>query len=393
MHEKPSLLFLTRYRLDEPFSLRFKFDSQLKAFNRMGLDCSMIGYDKSGFYLIHGEERTRLCTAHTDLPQYEHLFFFMEFGRAIQKAAALHPEYDYAYFRETPGFFTLHRGLMRLCARTRIICEIPTYNANGTTGEKQHGLRALFVRYGNFWKKRDAKAFSLYALIGAENPVGKFNGKPSVNIRNGIDMAALPVREPKREAALHLLALGSMGKWHGFDRVIRSAAAYQGDIPYVLHLAGGNDGGCLPQWQSLAEALHCGEHVVFEGPCYGDRLNALFDLCDVGISSLAAFRNGAERLYSLKLREYLARGLPVLYAADDPALETDPTAKVFCMVIPNDESIPDWESVLRFAQQTREQPALPQTIRAFAETHFTWESQFEKVFAQLIRSKKEKPHE
>lgn len=387
MSEKQTLLFLTRYRLDQPFSLRFKFDSQCRAFARLGLDVSLIGYDAEAFYLINGTKRTRLCAAHTRLPQYEHLFFYIEFAHAVCCAMKLQPPADLAYFREAPGFFSLHRALKKLSRRTRIVCEIPTYNADGSTGEKQHGLRALFVRYGSFWKKRDGRSFCLYTLIGAENPSGQFNGRPAINIRNGIDLASLPVRSPKQAEPLHLLALGSMGPWHGFDRAIRAAAAYCGSTPYVLHLAGGNDGGCLNDWQQLAQELGCGKEVVFEGPCYGEKLNALFDLCDIGISSLAAFRNGAERLYSLKLREYLARGLPVLYAADDPALETDPVARTFCMAIANDDSVPDWESILQFAQRTRAQENLPQTIRAFAEAHFTWESQLEQVLQTLAQQK------
>ena len=91
---------------------------------------------------------------------------------------------------------------------------------------------------------------------------------------------------------------------------------------------------------------------------------------DVGISPLAEYKVGLNRLSPLKSREYLAAGLPLFFAYEDQYLTED---LPFVRIFPNDPSPIDIGEVVSFVLSCRADPSLPQRERQFAKEHFDWE--------------------
>jgi glycosyltransferase involved in cell wall biosynthesis len=75
------------------------------------------------------------------------------------------------------------------------------------------------------------------------------------------------------------------------------------------------------------------ENIVFHGFLAGDEHHQILCKADVGIGTLALHRNQMEEGSPLKVREYLAYGLPVVIAYQDTDLKDIPAD--FILRIPN----------------------------------------------------------
>ena len=376
-----------KYSIDEDFNLKMKFDGQIKAFEHMGYQVYYIGYDRKYFYLIRGEKKKIIGKTHFSLPSYIHTFFFIEQNRLIMKLMK-RMKFDYVYWRAAPCWYSSYK--VAACIKKydgKLIYEFPTFLK--TKEKALSRLRALFGFYASVWQKKMNKYVDCFAMMG-DDAKGQYKGKPAVNIDNGINVEEIPIRHftPDPEK-IHLLALASMSYWHGYDKMIRSIAEYKGDTKVVLHMVGGNSGGSLEDWKQLAQELDVMDRVIFHGQMSGKDLDSMFDICDLGINSLALYRKNANSSSELKTREYAARGLPFVRSVDDTVLDQAAEDQVYWMKLANDESIPDLKTIIDFAYQMRKDPLIADHLHRFAETYMTWEAQYEKVFERLVLDEKE----
>ena len=376
MSSKKKILYITRYSIDEPFNLQKKFDGQLAAFKNLGLDVYYIGYDRTNLYLINGENKTVYGKTHFALPRYIHTQFYNDLHKASVKAIK-EIGLDYIYWRLSPLFGSSVK-VAEAAKRynTTFILEIPTFPPDQET--HLSGIRKAFSAYTKRFSDRYDELVDYYAVIG-DDAGGSYKGKPAVNIENGIDVNSVHVRTPVNESdTINILALASMCYWHGYDRIIKSLAAYKGSQKVVIHMVGGNGGGCLEEWKALSESLGLGEKVIFHGQMSGDALEEMFNLCDVGVNSLAMYKKNFEASTELKAREYIARGLPFICAVDDPVLEFAKERLWFR--IPNDDSVPDMGEIVEFVLKMKNTPSHVQSLRELAENYLTWERQYKKLF-------------
>jgi len=237
--------------------------------------------------------------------------------------------------------------------------------------------------YSDFWHKKVMQYTDLVVMIFTEDAtLSEYYGRPVAVIDNGVDVESIPLRKPaEQQDGIHILALASMSYWHGYDRLIRSVHAYTGEMPVILHMVGGNDGGMLLEWEKLAKKLEVADRVIFHGKMYGEELSEMFDLCDVGTNALAQYTKNLHATSELKVREYTARGLPFLCSVEDPALNH--TEEAFWMKVANDDSVPDMQEIVDFALRMRADREHPAKMRAYAQTHMTWESQYAPIFERL----------
>jgi hypothetical protein len=85
---------------------------------------------------------------------------------------------------------------------------------------------------------------------------------------------------------------------------------------------------------------------------------------DVGVASLGEHRRGSFTLSPLKTRDYLARGLPVLFAGDDPDLRSEPP---FAWRGPDDDAAIEVAAVRAWLTSLRAADAAsPASIRQWA---------------------------
>lgn len=379
MNDKKKLLYVVRYQLDKPFNLKAKFDGQIRAFENLGFDVFYLAFDEKHFYLINGRKKTVFGKTHFGIPGYFHTLCYQDLY-ALARKAVKEIRFSCVYWRAAPHLpesVRLAKAVKKSGAR--FIYEYPTYPSN--TEKSLSFLRSVYAGYAQFLGKKVDDLADGFVLIG-EDAHGLYNGKTAVNISNGINLDVIPARNPRPDPdTVHILALASMSYWHGYDRLIRSLAEYKGDQNVMIHMVGGNDGGSVPEWKALTEELGLQARVLFHGAKSGAELDEMFDLCDIGVNSLGMYRKGFSVTSELKAREYAARGLPFVCSVDDPALEH--TDDPLWLRVSNDDSVPDMVQIIDFALQMRRDEHTADKLRAYAQQHLTWESQYRMVFDKI----------
>ncbi|MEG1331690.1 MAG: glycosyltransferase, partial [Eubacterium sp.] len=154
-------------------------------------------------------------------------------------------------------------------------------------------------------------------------------------------------KKSTESTALNLLAIASMGRWHGYDRLIGGLHDYYsggGRDAIVLHLVG--DGPEIPRYRQLVRQYQLEDTVIFHGFKSGAELDELFDICGVAIECLAAHRKGLHLSSSLKSREYGAKGMPVVTSCEIDAFPSDICN--YIMKVPEDDSNIDINQIIKF---------------------------------------------
>lgn len=126
------------------------------------------------------------------------------------------------------------------------------------------------------------------------------------------------------------------------------------------------DGPMLQSYKDLAHDLDISDYVTFHGMLSGSDLDHVFDIANVAVGSLGLHRIGLSNVSTLKSLEYVARGLPVVYATNEEVLKGKP----FTLKIPSDESPVNIEDIVSFVRKQYEQSNINRNIRELTMERF-----------------------
>lgn len=148
--------------------------------------------------------------------------------------------------------------------------------------------------------------------------------KPSVVVGNGVDLDAIEPAPPAPDGPPRVVFLGTAGQpWHGVDKILELARALP-DVEFELV-------GYAPERLPDAPA-----NVRAHGTLARRDYAHVVAGCVVGIGTLALHRKHMREACPLKVREYLAFGLPTVIAYDDTDFrDVEPW---FLLRLPNVES-------------------------------------------------------
>lgn len=210
----------------------------------------------------------------------------------------------------------------------------------------------------------------------------KIFGIPVVQIENGIDVSKISLREKKENrGSVILIGVANVQRWHGYDRVIKGLADYykkSGKEEVQFWIVG--DGAAVPCLKNLTLQNNLQEYVKFLGCKTGNVLDDLFNMSDIGVSSLGYHRIGLTQGSTLKTREYCARGIPFIYSYDEPMIDGN---NIFSLKFDSDDSSIDIQKVIEFYNISTSVPGLKEIMRKFAEQNYGWSIQMKKVFALI----------
>lgn len=204
----------------------------------------------------------------------------------------------------------------------------------------------------------------------------KIFGSRCINISNAADPHTLPLScEPGEcDHALHFVAVANLAFWHGYDRLISSMGRHYRErtnpVDIHFHLVG--NGAELAGLKALAETQGVSRYVKFYGALGGQELDRVFDLAHIGVDSLGRHRSGNRHNNSLKSKEYLMRGLPLIKSHLDHSI--DDSGFQF-QVAAEDEPFP----LETIAHWYRDNGFRRAAIRNYALAHFTWIKQMRHV--------------
>jgi glycosyltransferase involved in cell wall biosynthesis len=129
------------------------------------------------------------------------------------------------------------------------------------------------------------------------------NNKPSFVIGNGIDEHDVVKKQiAKKQVYQGVFLIGSYNEWHGLDLVPklieqsneRVQITIVGDVPRNVKIGVGD------------------RNITYKNKVHPNDLRAFLKTFDFGVGTLAIDRNNMKEAVSLKTREYVKNGLPVL---------------------------------------------------------------------------------
>ena len=374
------VLFITRYPLNGKYALRAKFDGQMFAMKKLGYDVSFFAYDDKYYYLMHEEEKCPLFKIHSVKSfLFHHILSYVLLYKSVIKVLRKNEwgSDDYAYIRSMPREFYWRR-MKKALFKTgiSIIVEVPTYIKKGAEKPRLY-IRVIHFLLNLFGRDNYT---NLYAVIG-DSTDGQYNNTPAINIDNGVTIELFNQRQPASHNGINFVAVGNMSDWHGFDRVIVGLSQFDEKDDINFYIVGPDGDGSLEKWKKLTENLGLTERVHFTGPKFGEELVGLLNKCDVAFASLGMYRTGCFNASVLKSREYMSRGIPFVYAVNDPVLDSAPTK--YALKIPNDSTPVDISQVIRFAKGFNNLGIMTSEMRDYAVKYMSWEGQFKKVFSSL----------
>ena len=366
---------------DSQDSLSFKFRNQIKAAQNIGLDVWYLAIEDNSIFLIHDEEKVKLLTYSVSYSKtlLNTIKLYVLLYKAIPKCFEVKDCFDIVYIREMTATPSLLHSL-RLIKKhgSKIIVEIPTYPSIHEENLERRLTRKIIFKCSKVFDVIKNKYVDFYTLIG--DKAESYMNKPALNIDNGICLDFIPLRKSEINCnEIHCLGLASMSRWQGYDRFIQGLYEYKqngGSERIFLHLAGSEGDGSLDEWKKLSVLYNLEESVIYEGPVYGEELDRLFDLCDIGLGTLAGHRTREGISSALKVREYVARGLPFIYSGKDNLINKNLD---FVFEVPKNNTPIDMKTVVEFVKYTKNKPFLIEKMRNYAEKYMTWEEQMNKI--------------
>jgi len=331
-----------------------KVAAQIKAFNNAGLDCD---------FLFCKQPKTVGTKILSCLP-------YLSDGVDWPSPTSL-SDCSFLYIRRS-RFFS--KDFIRFIKETKeakpdikIILEIPTFPYDDE-------MRAplLFPAYLKDRKYRKQLRNNI-DIIACPSTETEIFGVEAIHVYNGIDLSSIVPKKPALNLLeVNIIATAYFMRWHGLDRLIEGMSNYYrgagSSRSIILHVAG--SGAEIQPLKRKVQSDGLENKVVFHGYCDSDKLDTLFDQCSFAVECLGIHRKGLTLSSSLKSREYLAKGIPFIYANDIDVLVDDPAD--FCLRIHADDTSVNIEALLSFHDKlysSETQENLINRIRLYAETH------------------------
>lgn len=353
------------------FGANAKVISQCRSFQSYDYEVDLIGRRDADTILIKNGTEPQPISSRRHHIQNKRLRNLMDKQSQIRDILSYiaDKQYDACYIRydfSDPSFIRLLKKLRPRCGK--IALELPTYPYED---ENKYGLLSKAKIAVDLTYRKQLRKYIDFIVTFYDGYKTLF-GIPVMVIPNGFDFSTMsPIRQESCGDAIHIIAVSSMREWHGYERFIKGMHTYyqsnradHRDI--VLHLVG--NGREYGKYKSLIEQFNLGDHVILEGAMHGEALDQLYEVCHIGIDSLARHRSGIDVLSSLKSREYGAKGLPMINSCKIDIIDDD---FPYLLQVSADEAPIDMDAVIQFHDACfacgKSRTAVASEIRAYME--------------------------
>lgn len=304
---------------------------QIEELNRNGLNCELFVLENNiNSYLDKILSRLSFFNSY---PKWEYQEEFNEI--------------DYIYIRRSNAvskyMIKVFKKIKDKNSNIKIIYEIPTYPYDDE-------LKTVWYNY--FYLMRDIinrkKLKSVIDRIAVQNNVDNIFGIPTLNFTNGIKVGDIRIKKPykKNNNIINLCAVASMEPWQGYERIIKGLNDYYkngGEKKIKIHFVG--EGSELNYYKALVNKYNLESNCVFYGYLQGRELSHIYNISDLAIDAFGRFKTGNAISTSLKSREYLAKGIPIIAGSNSDIIDQ---SYEFYLQFNNDNSIPDFNKIIEF---------------------------------------------
>lgn len=227
---------------------------------------------------------------------------------------------------------------------------------------KVTGIYNVLFRYLSL---RNANALIFVTKELANSTSFENLSKQRTVIANGVDTSDFDfIKRPGNDAP-NLVFIGSPGQdWHGLDKILFLAQNLKNCI---FHIVGPSESACRILWDSVSS------NVIFHGYLSSKEASSLVGKMDVGIGTLALHRKRMYEACPLKVRQYLAQGIPIIAASKDTDIKE---IKSFYLELPNmeDNVASNIDKIRDFVCRAHNTEELRLEARKFAENHLSFDN-------------------
>lgn len=202
--------------------------------------------------------------------------------------------------------------------------------------------------------------------------------KPSAVVSNGCDVDGVNFTSfrPFDGRTLTLIFVAThFVSWHGLDRLLDSIAIYKGSTTIRLILVG------QIVYQRDIKRIHrlskMKVQVEKRDILRGKALDECFRESNIAVGTLALHRKGIKQACTLKIRDYIARGIPFIYGYEDVDIDKNCD---FAMRLEDSEEPIDIDRVIEFATTVSKDGGISDRMRFFAHSSMDWQVKLSKMY-------------
>ena len=354
-----------------------KYNGIINAFRNMGYHAWCTYNDNGAIFIDDGKEKKQIGRMNLRFEKItRNIALYRAVKKLIKKRSII---FKYCYIRMMPvlpGYMAMVKAMKK--AGAGVALEIPTY-PHVKENKTDTPLRKILLEYMEKRNEKAAKYTDLYMPMGEH--ADYIYGKPAINIQNGVDVKLIKERqfEKKNDDSVYMLAVAKMTRWHGYDRVIEGMKEYYknaAETKVYFYLVGPEGDGTLSSYRKMVSDYGLENYVLFEGPKFGDDSNEYFNKSDTAFATLGTHRKNISSISSLKVGEYMARGIPFVYESSECQVRKD---WEFAMSVESNDSPVNIQSIVEFAAKMRNIDGLNGKMRNIAEKDFSWEEQLQRM--------------
>lgn len=364
------MCFLTNVEYnDKGIGINYKITQQIKEFMKVGFKTEYIkySYDLSGIKKI----------------MYHFSFFHKKENNEVLKKVKDADVLYIRYFRVNQNFIQLLKNIKRENPNIYIIVEIPTYPYDYELNK--YSISLLNDKLFRLFLKR-----YINKIITFSNDDEIF-GVPTLVISNGVDLIRIKQREIKySNNHIDIIAIAQIAFWHGFDRIIEGLNIYykkNGKEKINIHIVGDGPNELIQNLKDRVKKYDLSERVLFYGNKMGAELDDIYEKCNMAFDSLGRHRSKIFYNSTLKGKEYLAKGLPIISGVETE-LDKEKDYKYYLRV-PADDSPVDFFSVCKFYHDiydSTNEKVISDTIRKFCSDKYDFSSTFKIVIDDCLNN-------
>ena len=320
---------------DKPTGIDKKVLWQVEALTSQGLDCQLLElYDKHC-----GKIGKLLGMILARLP----------FGNAEPKVTwnKQYKGIDFLYFRRPDAmsfaWLSLLKKIKEENPQIKIIMEIPNYPYDDELSYK------LVNKFLLIKDKMYRNKLKLYVdRIAVQNDVSEIFGIKTIVFTNGIKIDDIEIRKPKKkdDDCINICAVASLEPWQGYERIIKGLNQYRqknGNRKIKVNIIG--SGSEKTKYEELIRSYDLTNSINLLGRMSGKELDKYYNEADLALDAFGRYKTGNMLSTSLKSREYLAKGLPIITGCKtDVLVEGFP----YFLEVENNDSDVDFNKIVEF---------------------------------------------
>ena len=334
------ILYLADQDLDNESGVSQKISMQSNQWTEEGHQVTILSLESLSFFSV---DKQRLSTPLITIKRVKwKIFIHLLYSSWKLKSILKDVDFDIVYMR-----YRLYAPFLKAALKKHPqIVEINTDDIN-----EYRFSSPLLYWYNKFFRTLFVRSADGFVCVSHElySQFTPYN-KPAVVIANGIKLEALSFELSTSTSRPSLVFIGSPNQqWHGVEKIIYMAQELSEFDFHIVGLDGFNT-----------------ENLFYYGYLPTDDANVFVQKHDIGISTLALYEKKMSEASPLKTRQYLAQGLPVIYAYTDTDFEYENT---FSLKLPNNPNnvLESTEKIREFVNTVYRDKTIRKQAREFAK--------------------------